>query len=449
MQITGSGRQFLRLAGVNIASNLMVPLAGLVDTAFLGHLSDIRHLAGVALATVLFNYLYWTFGFLRMSTTGLTAQAVGQNDPAKVLLVALRNGGIAGLLGVVILVLHQPLRDWGLGLLSAAPEVKAAAADYFNAMIWGAPATLLNYVLLGWFLGQAQGAVVLVLSLVSNVANVGLNYLLVVHYGGASAGAGAATALSQMLMLLVGLACFLKSGQWSLVRQVSDQLLEGAALRSLFGLNRDLLVRTFALLTAFSVFTNLSSAFSKELLTVNTLLLQVISLAAYFIDGLAYATESCAGMWHGQGEQLGLERLLRMSCGWSLGLGLLFAGVYNLVPRPLFQLLTHQSAILSAIPRYVGWLFPVLGFGSIAYALDGYFLGLGAGRALRNASLLATLLGFLPVALLGWYYHRPQGLWLAMTLFMALRSTALALQVPHTLKPDRAQLLLSGSGRNT
>ncbi|MGB8698607.1 MAG: MATE family efflux transporter, partial [Thermosynechococcaceae cyanobacterium] len=180
-------RQFFRLAIINILSNLMGPLAGLMDIAFLGHLSDIRHLAGVALATVLFNYLYWTFGFLRMGTTGMTAQAAGRQDADAVLLVGLRNGAIALGIGMGIVLLQTPLRLAGFALLSAAPDVKAAGQAFFDALIWGAPATLLNYVLMGWYLGRSQSSKVLLLSAVVNLTNVGLDYWFIVHWGWESA----------------------------------------------------------------------------------------------------------------------------------------------------------------------------------------------------------------------------------------------------------------------
>ena len=196
--------RFLKLAVVNILSNLMVPLASLVDVAFLGHLAEIRHLAGVALATVLFNYIYWTFGFLRMGTTGTTAQARGRNDHQEVLKICLRHSLIALSIGILILILQQPLREIGFTLLSATAEVKASGITYYNSLIWGAPATLLNFVLMGWFLGLEGGGKVLLLSVVNKATNIILDYLFIVRWGWESAGAGAATAISQYLTLLVG-----------------------------------------------------------------------------------------------------------------------------------------------------------------------------------------------------------------------------------------------------
>ncbi len=198
-------RDFLRLAAVNVLSNLMVPLAGLIDVAFLGHLTEIHHLAGVALATVLFNYIYWLLNFLRMGTTGTTAQAVGRDDPDTVLLIGLRHGVIALGLGLLILLLQQPIQTVGFWLLSATSEVKASGVAYYEALIWGAPAHLLGFVLTGWFLGRGQSGKVLILSAVVSGTNVILDYWFIVRWGWGSAGAGAATALSQYLMVLVGL----------------------------------------------------------------------------------------------------------------------------------------------------------------------------------------------------------------------------------------------------
>lgn len=425
-------RQFIQLAIVNVLSNLMVPLAGLIDTAFLGHLSDIRHLAGVALATVLFNYIYWTFGFLRMGTTGTTAQAMGRNDRESVVLIGLRHGLLALLLGLLIVLLQVPLRWIGFGLLSATPEVEAAGQSYFDALIWGAPATLINYVLVGWFLGRAQSSQVLLLSALSNGGNVILDYWFIVQLGWEGMGAGLATALSQYLMLLVGLGLVAREVRWQEARLLLGQLFDLTALKSAFLLNSEILIRTFALVSTFSVFTNLSSGMGTVVLSTNAVLLQVVGLASYFIDGLAFATESLAGGFQGQGTATGLLRLVRVSGLTSLSLGLLFAIAFMLFPIPLFGLLTDHRDILNHIPSYVPWLLPVLGFGSIAYMLDGYFLGLTQGQILRQSTLLAVLLGFAPIATVAWYFGNSHLLWLALTCFMAARAVTLGQRVKQT-----------------
>ena len=417
--------RFWRLAAVNVLSNLMVPLASLVDTAFLGHLTEIRYLAGVAIASVLFNYIYWTFGFLRMGTTGITAQARGRGEADLVVITLLRNAAIALAISVIILVLQQPIREVGFTLLRAEPEVIEAGRAYYNALIWGAPATLLNFVLFGWLLGKEQVGKVLILSLVSKGTNIVLDYLFIVRWQQQSAGAGAATAISQLVTLILGLVLI-----WRELpkRPLQHRVLELSALKATFALNKDILIRTLALITTFAVFTNLSATMGTGILASNTLLLQVVTLAAYFIDGIAFATESIAGNLQGQGASRQLIPLLKLAGGSSLLAGLAFAIAFGLFPQFLFSLLTNHSQVIAQINNYVWWLLPILSFGSIAYMLDGYFLGLTAGKILRQSTLIAALLGFAPVAIAAWYFQVNHLLWLALTIFMMVRSITLGLK---------------------
>lgn len=436
--------RFFRLSAFNILSNLMVPLAGLIDIAFLGHLAELRHLAGVALATVLFNYIYWTFGFLRMGTTGTTAQAVGRGDQAEVVLTGLRYGAIALSVGLLILLLQTPLRTLGFWFLSAAPEVERAGQAYYDALIWGAPATLINFVLMGWFLGRGQGSPVLILSGVGNGVNVALNYGFIVRLGWESAGAGAATALSQYAMLAVGMGLLLgdgRRGQWDAIlgqgRSLLPQVLDPTALKSAFLLNGNIVIRTFAFLSIFALFTNLSAAMGTVVLAANTLLLQALSLAAYFVDGLAFATESYAGLFRGRGNGEKLVALVTLSAIASVIVGVAIALLFVVFSVPLFSLLTRHTEVVEQVQRYVGWLLPVLLFASQAYMLDGYFLGLTEGAILRRAAVMAAVVGFGPVGAIAWALRSPHLLWLAMLLFMVARALTLALQLPHSFRDRR------------
>ena len=476
--------RFLQLSAVNVLANLMVPLAGLVDTAFLGHLADIKHLAGVAIATVLFNYIYWTFGFLRMGTTGMTAQAVGRGEPREVLLMGLRNSLLALGLGTLILILQYPLRELGFSLLSATAAVKLSGQMYYNALIWGAPATLLNFVLLGWFLGRSQGRQVFLLSVVGNLANIILDYFFINKFGWESAGAGAATAMSQYLMMgaglgLIALESSSSSGNSGVVARVNfpkfSQLWEVEAFKATVSLNRDILVRTLLMVSSFAAFINLGAGMGTIVLATNTLILQIINLSAYFVDGIAFATESFAGTFYGQGKQAEINsleikssqtnqvnanqvnanqvnanqvnanqvnanqsqsellQLIWVAGGLSLALGLTIALPVILFPLPIFGLLTKHREVLEQIPNYVVWLLPILSFGSLAYMLDGYFIGLTAGKVLLRSALLASLVGFAPVGFWAWQSQNPHLLWLALTIFMVGRVLPMAIAIPPTL----------------
>ncbi len=426
-------KQFWHLAIANILSNLMVPLAGIVDTAFLGHMSEINPLAGVAIANVIFNVLYWSFGFLRMGTAGLTAQAHGRGDHLTLQLVLFRNSAIALLFGGAIVALQVPIHNLGFSLLSAEPAVQASATAFYQARIWGTPAVLLNLVLLGHFLGRGQGQRVVILSLVVNGSNILLDYCFIRQLGWGSWGAGAATALSQILMLAVGLGFAVVDWAGRSPLSTFATLWEPSALCHLFRLNRDILIRTFAIVLSLALFTHWSATFGTTLLAANTLLLQVFTLNAYFVDGLAFAMESFAGQWYAKGDRDRLRALLWQGGGYSLLIGLTFALLFNLFSRSLFGLMTPHAVILQAVQVYVPWLFPTLGLGAIAFLLDGYFLGLTAGTILRNATVSAALIGFLPLGAIASLLHQPHLLWLALSGLMLARVLTLLHQVPATL----------------
>ncbi|NJK37357.1 MAG: MATE family efflux transporter [Oscillatoriales cyanobacterium RM1_1_9] len=410
----------------------MVPLASLVDIAFLGHLVEIDYLAGVALAAVLFKYLYWTFGFLRMATTGLTAQAQGQGDSETVWLILLRNLLVACGIGLLILTLQDPLRKLGFWLLSATPEVKAAGVAYYNALIWGAPATLMNFVFLGWFLGREQGGRVFLLSLIVNISNVVFNYWFIVRWDLASAGAGWGTALSQYLMLFTGLFFLAQEQAFGQFQQAIPRLWDQTALRVSFALNLNILIRTFALTTVFALFTNFSSALGTEVLATNALLLEAVTLSAYFLDGLAFATESLAGSFQGKASPGELAWLARWSGGWSLGLGLGLALLFISAPESLFRLLTDHEDVIAGVQQYVLWLLPILGFGSLAFMLDGYFLGLTAGKILRQGTVIAAVISSIPMVLGAKVIPNPHLLWFALAVFMFFRMVTLGIRLPAT-----------------
>lgn len=425
---------FCKLAVANTFSNLMVPLAGLIDTAFLGHLSDIRYLNGVALATVIFNVIYWGFNFFRMGTTGPTAQAVGRNDLDEVWLIVFRNLLLALGAGLLVWGLRSPISTIGFALLETSPDVRLAAMDFYNGRIIGAPAVLINYALLGWLLGRSKGRQVIMLAVVGNGSNIGLDYWFIHKLGLESYGAGLATALSQYIMLAMGLALVVSEGiPWDRWGRIRARLWNPAALMSLFNLNRDILVRTFALVISMSLFTNFSSGLGDTILGVNALLMQVVLMSAYFMDGIALAVESYAGNFYGRQAKGDLYGLLLLGIGGSVVLGGAIALFLISFPALFFQLLTDHTILLDDIPQYAIWLLPVLCFGGVAFTLDGYFLGLTDGRSLRNSTLIAALIGFLPLALVADQLELPHLLWLALAGLMFTRTLTLLRKVPFTL----------------
>jgi len=424
--------RFFHLAIVNVLSNIMIPLAGTISLAFLGRLDEIHHLAGVTLAATLFDFIYYSFSFLRMGTTGVTAQAVGRDDREAMLLVGLRNGLIALGLGALLVILQYPLRELGFALTGANPEVRASAVAYFNICIWGAPAFLLNAVLVGWLLGREQSALVLLLSLIWNGANILLNYLLIVRWAFASTGAGLSQILAQCVELLVGLILVSREISWQEVRDAAPQLWDLPSLKATFTLNGNIFVWSVSEMLPLIVFNDLSAAMGTIILAQNALLMQVILLSFFFFEGIAFATETLSGCFKGQGEEHRFKPLLQVVVGTQMLMGLIFAGAPVLFPQTIFGLLTNHTEVIEPIKIYVFWLLPILVSASIAFSLDGYFAGLAFVNILRNSSLIGLVLGFAPVALLTWHFHSNHILWLAYSTFIVTRSVILGVELPRT-----------------
>ncbi len=426
--------RFLRLAVPNIVSNLMVPLASAIDVALLGHLADVRDLAGVALATVLFDVFLWGFGFLRMATTGLTAQARGRGDPDDERTIALRAVALALTAGTAILLLQWPLREAGFLVLQGSAELEVAARAYFDARIWGAPFVLVNYAWLGWLLGREQSGLALVMSMVGHGMNIVLDVVFIAGLGWGAAGAGAATALSQVAMTAVALRLVAPALPWSGVRRVLPRLRDRRALRAFFSLGRDITIRTLLLVGVFAVFTNVAAAMGTVTLAATAVLRQVVMLAAWFVDGFAFAVESLVGVFAGAGDREALRRTLRLALAWGVGTSAIVAVACVLFPRALLGLLVDHADVMDRLVETVLWLVPVLVLSAPAYVYDGFFLGLTAGTTLRRAMIVSTLVGFVPLVVVATVTGEVHWLWASLSTFMLARTWTLGRHVAGHLR---------------
>ena len=426
--------RFYRLASISVLANMMVPLAGLVDIAFLGHLTDIRHLAGVILATILFDYLYRVLKFMRSSTNAITAQAVGQNDDKAVVLAGLRSGLIALLVGLIIVLLQYPLQKIGFFILSGSSDIESAGVDYFYARIWGAPAVLLNFVLFGWFLGREMNWVMLLMSIVGNGSNVLLDYLMISKWGWASAGAGLATALSQYLALIVGLIWMFFTIPWQAVPVAIQELFDWVALKETFALKGNILIRFLVLISVYSIFTNLSATMGTTVLAQNGLLLQIALLSQFTIQGVGVTMQTLTANFKSKGNTQQIIPLLIVSLVTSVVIALGFAGTSIFFPDQVFGLLTNHTEVNQEINQYTIWLLPILVITAITFMLEGYFIGLKEGATLRNTVLLSFVVGFIPLLIAAWYFHNNHLLWSTLLSYMTSNMILLGVSVPQTFK---------------
>ncbi|HLO84511.1 MAG TPA: guanitoxin biosynthesis MATE family efflux transporter GntT [Nostocaceae cyanobacterium] len=428
--------RFYRLAFVNVVSNLMIPLSGLISVAFLGHLTEIDALAGVSIANILFCLVYLTLEFLRMATTGLTAQAVGADDQEGVLLVGLRNALIALGLGIGLLILQYPLREVGFSLMSGDLNIKELGIEYYNARIWGAPAVLLNFVLIGWLLGREENNKVLLLSFLGSAANVILDYVFIIQWHWDGMGAGASQALSQYIMLFTGIIFSTQTFHWQELRAVIPKLLDFSAFKQTLALNRDIFIRTLTELSVYTIFGNLSASMGTILFTQNSLLGQINYASVFLINGLGFATETLSGNFKGQEKKDKFIPLLRISVTSSLFIGFIVSATCALFPQTIFGLLTNHTEITDNINNYTWWLFFVLAFNSASAILEAYFLGLAEGKIVRNVSLIITAFEFIPSVIAVWYFHTNHVLWFALASFQLAKMIAMMAYLPKSLSTD-------------
>ncbi len=417
-------KNILRLALPNILSNLSVPLLGMVDTALMGRQDSPIYLGAVALGSVVFNFLYWGMGFLRMGTTGLTAQAYGKEDQIEQLRLlgqALFLGLAAGLFFVG---LQSPIGWLSFKLLPGEPAIIELAHSYYRVRIWAAPATIGLYALVGWLLGMQEARIPMVLTILSNIANIVLNLYFVNTLGMKSDGVALATVLAQYLGFIVGLIWVFVKYRLLLGNWRKTHLLDPDSLKRFFSVNSDIFIRTLCLIFAFSYFTAQSSRMDPLTLAANQILLQYLHTMAYAIDGFAFAAESLVGRYVGANDRKQLSQVIRLLFQWGMGFAAVFSLAYAFMGETLLGIFTDQPAVIAEAIPYLNWMILLPWVGTYAYLWDGIYFGATAARPMRNAMILTTFLIFLPLAWLAPQYGNHL-LWLGMTLYMLGRGLTL------------------------
>ncbi|SIT59005.1 DNA-damage-inducible protein F [Mesorhizobium prunaredense] len=424
-------RRVVTLALPIILANLALPILAMVDTTVAGHLSGPQHLGGVALGGILFSFLFWSFGFLRMATTGLAAQAYGANDHVELRKHLLRALLIATLSGVVIVCLQWPIISAGITLMGGSGAVQHSAADYAYARIWSSPASLGNFVVLGYLLGSQRVSLALVLQIGMNILNLAATLFLAIGLNWGVAGIGAGTAVAEWATFLTAL-LFVKPFK-GMNPAILGAILNRAAFVRLFRVNIDIFLRSFFLLVSFGWFTRAGAAEGDVVLAANAVLMNLHSFMAYGLDGFAHATEALVGSAIGSKDRTALRGVIRAAGIWSLAVALLFSLSYWLAGDAIVSLLTDQQAIRETAARFLPYvvILPIASFAG--FLLDGVFIGALRTRELRNSMFLSTVV-FLAVACLLQASLGNHGLWIAMIAFMLFRAGALGSYLGRILR---------------
>ncbi len=437
-------RRVWLLAGPIILSNLSVPLVGAVDTAVVGHLPDATALAAVALGAVIFNFALWGFGFLRMGTTGLVAQAAGKaagkaagsGDPHELQALLQRALLLAALLAAALLLLQRPLAALAFRVVDGGAELEALARDdYFAVRIWSAPATLANYALLGALIGLQRSGAALLVQLALNLSNVALDLLFVIGFDWGVAGVASASLLAEYLALGIGLWLLGRHPGWRILPRA--ELFDRQRLAALLTLNGNLFVRTVCLLSGFFYFTAVGTRLGELTLAANAVLMNLVNFLAFGLDGFAHAAEALAGGAYGARRAAAFRAAVCATSLWALLAAALCSLLYAFAGTAIVGLLTDIPEVLAACAEYLPWLAgaPLVFFWS--YQLDGIFVGATRSREMRNGALLSLGVFLLACQLLVPAFGN-HGLWLALYLFMACRALSLGYYYPRLLAALRA-----------
>ena len=418
-------RQIWQLALPMIISNISTPLIGLVDTAVMGHLSSPKFLGGVAIGSMIFSFLYWGFGFLRMSTTGLTAQAFGQNNPTEMAAILYRALLIAAFIALMLLLLQKPLVFTSFWIIQSSPSIENLGIDYFNIRIWSAPATLCLYAISGWFIGLQNVRSPLAIVITTNLLNIALDLLFVVHLQLAIQGVALASVIAEYIGLVLAIVLLVRKCRYLSHHPHWVNILDIGKLRSLLFINQNLFIRTLCLIFAFAFFTTQSAKFGELILAANTVLLNFQLFMAYAMDGLANAAEALVGRAIGSKNKKLLKYSILTAGLWSFAVAVIFSLSYFYFGQSIINLLTDLQSVRTKAGEYLPWLIflPLASF--ICFILDGVFIGATLSKEMRNTMLFSLLCCFLPA----WYFSLPlqnHSLWIALTIFMLARSLSMS-----------------------
>ena len=417
-------KRILQLAVPSIISNITVPLLGLVDVAIVGHIGDAAYIGAIAVGSMLFNVIYWLFGFLRMGTSGMTSQALGRRDLAEVLRLLVRSLSIGVGIGVLFFVLQKWLISCGLWAMSPEADVVELARRYCYVCIWGAPAVLGLYGFTGWFIGMQNTRIPMMVSLTQNVVNIIASLLLVFVCGMTVEGVALGTVIAQwwgfLMACLFYRICYRRLSKYDYRRH----LFAAEPLKQFFSLNKDIFLRTLCLVAVNLFFTAAGSRESTIVLAVNTLLMTLFTIFSYFMDGFAYAAEALSGKYYGARNMGAFREVVRRTMGFGAVVAVVFTLLYIVGGENFLSLLTSDKQVIAASGEYFWWAVLIPLSGMSAFVFDGIFVGITRSKsmlcstAVASASFFVLFFGLHP-------FLGNHALWLAFILYLLLRGIVL------------------------
>lgn len=422
----------LHIAWPIILSNLSTPLLGLVDTAVIGNWGDASLIGAIALGGIMFSFLYWGFGFLRMGTTALVAQAVGAQQPMQSRASFYRAFLLGSSIGFLLVVLQTPISNLALSMLDGSEAVESSARKYFEIRIWAAPISLAHLAVMGLLLGHGETKLLLLLQLILNCTNIVLDIVFVVFLEMGVEGVAYATVIAEVLALFAGLIIVYRqlNAHDETLHVPAAILFDKSALKVMFLINRDIMIRTLCLIFAFAWFANQGAQAGDITLAANAILMQFVSFAAFFLDGFALAAETLVGRAIGANDAKFLDTAIYYASELGFVTAIFLGGFFLLAGDLMINIVTNIPAVRLEANTYLIWVIftPIV---SIAcYLLDGIFIGSTRTREMRNA-MIASLAAFL----IAWYFFHHwwgnHGLWFSLQIYFIARGVTLALYFPR------------------
>ncbi|MCU7766891.1 MULTISPECIES: MATE family efflux transporter [Bacillales] len=426
-------RAYLTLAIPLTISTMTTPLLGAVDTAVVGQLPAPAYIGGVAVGTLIFNTLYWLFGFLRVSTSAFAAQANGASNPDQGVLALCRPFLLAVIVGVLFIILQWPIEHASLLVISPDADVSRFAIEYFRIRIWGAPFTLMNYVILGWLMGMAKIKQALCLQILTNVLNMLLAILFVHVFSFDVQGVATATLIAEISAFVLGVFIVWKASPFEWKIPSIQSLLDTKSMKRMFNVNKDLFIRTICLLIVINMFTAKGASFGTEFLAANAVLFQIHYIMAYLFDGFANASSILVGKSIGSNDKELYKKTLTLSRQWSLITAFVISSLYTIFQEPIIGLFTSLPSVIEISLKYGPWLivYPFAAcFGLVIY---GVFTGATEIAPVRNSMIYATILYVIIQLIITPIWHN-HGLWLAFVIYTIGRSVFLVMYTPKLNK---------------
>lgn len=414
-------KEYLSIAIPFVIATVTQPLLGAVDTAVIGRLGDASYVGGVAIGTVIFNTMYWLFGFLRVGTSGFSSQSLGSGSEKEAHFAYFRPVIIALCISVLFMLLQKPIIEGAFSLYAPDERVLHSAQDYFNVLIWGAPFVLLGYVNLGWIMGRKLIKETMILQISMNVINIVLDIVFVLYFDMGVKGVAYATLIAQVYGFVLGMGIIFAHISPKRLLLFKEELLNKAELKKIMSVNADLMIRTVCLLVMTNMFVARGNRFGVEILAANAILFQIQYIMCYLFDGLANASSIFAGRAIGAKNVADFKETFHISHVMTGGLSVLLAILLVIIPAPIVALFTDMEAVQALCMAYMGWLviFPFcIGIGLVYY---GIFTGATFTKPVRD-SMVVALVVFLAAYFLFIPYFDNHGLWLAFILFSLTRS---------------------------